>query len=70
MLFRKIISAFSDNHVNPINTLFGEGIELLNVNAGGTYSYHRTVRGKQLKVLADCSISFSFFDCHRQYEYS
>jgi hypothetical protein len=35
-----IISVFSENHMEPINTVCGQNEELLIVKAGGTYSYH------------------------------
>jgi hypothetical protein len=40
MLFRKII-AYSKNHVKLINTLCGQNAQLLNIKAGGTYSYQK-----------------------------
>jgi hypothetical protein len=40
MLFREIIAIYSENHMKPINTLCGQNVELVNVWAGGTYSYH------------------------------
>jgi hypothetical protein len=39
MLFKKIIAVYSENHTKPINTLCGQSAELLNVKAGGTYTY-------------------------------
>jgi hypothetical protein len=39
MLFKEIIAIYSDNHMEPINTISVENVELLVVKAGGTYSY-------------------------------
>jgi hypothetical protein len=33
------------NHMKPILILYGQNAELLNVTAGGTYSYHCTFKG-------------------------
>jgi hypothetical protein len=38
MLFKEIITVYSENHTKPINTLCEQNEEL--VIAGGTYSYH------------------------------
>jgi hypothetical protein len=40
MLFKGIITVYSENHMKPMNTLCGQKAELLNVKAGGTYNYH------------------------------
>jgi hypothetical protein len=40
MLFRETITVYYENHMKPTNTFSGENAELLNVRAGGTYSYH------------------------------
>jgi hypothetical protein len=34
-----------ENHAKPINTFYGQNVELLNVKAGGTYSDHCTLKG-------------------------
>jgi hypothetical protein len=39
MLFRKIIAAYSENYTEGIHSC-GQSAELINVKAGGTYSYH------------------------------
>jgi hypothetical protein len=41
-LFRKI-AVYSENHTTPIDTLGGKIAELLNVKAGGAYSYDQYV---------------------------
>jgi hypothetical protein len=40
MLFRKINAAYSGNHMKPINIHCGQNAVLLNIKAGGKYSYH------------------------------
>jgi hypothetical protein len=39
MLFKEIFAVYFENPKKPINTLCGKNAELLNVKAGGTYSY-------------------------------
>jgi hypothetical protein len=41
---REIITLYSDNHKKPINTLFIQNAELLNVKAGGKYSHHGALK--------------------------
>jgi hypothetical protein len=36
ILFREIITVYSENHKQPINTLCGQNAEILNVEVGGT----------------------------------
>jgi len=38
MLYREIIAVCSQIHTKHINTLCGQNVELLNVEAGSTYS--------------------------------
>jgi hypothetical protein len=45
MLFREIIAVYSENHMESINTLCEQNVELLNVKAGGRYSYHCALKG-------------------------
>jgi hypothetical protein len=45
LLFRKIITAYSENHTKAINTFCEQNLELLNIKPGGTYSYHRVLKG-------------------------
>jgi hypothetical protein len=40
MLFKEIIVFYSEKHMKPVNTPFGQNAEILIVKAGGTYSYH------------------------------
>jgi hypothetical protein len=40
MLFKKITAVHSENHMKPINTLYGQNVELLIVKVSGTNSYH------------------------------
>ena len=37
MLYREIIAVCSQIHTKHINTLFGQNVELLNINPGGMY---------------------------------
>jgi hypothetical protein len=39
MLFKDIIPAYTENHMNIV-----EKAELFVVNVGGTYSYHRVLK--------------------------
>ena len=43
MLGREIIAVFL--HKKHINTLCGQKVELVNVEPGGTYSYHWALKG-------------------------
>jgi hypothetical protein len=45
-LFKEIIAVYSENHIKPTNRLCGQNAELLNVKAGGTYSYQRVLKGQ------------------------
>ena len=40
MLYREIIAVCSEIHTKHINTLCGQNIQRVNVNAGGTHTYH------------------------------
>jgi hypothetical protein len=42
MLTREIITVYFEHHTTPISVLCGQNAELLNVTAGGTYSYNCT----------------------------
>ena len=50
MLYREIIAVCSQIHTKHINTLCGQNVELLNVQPGGTYSYHRAVQGYLYRI--------------------
>jgi hypothetical protein len=45
MLYREIIAVCSEIHTKHINALCGQNVELLNVEAGGTYNYHWALKG-------------------------
>jgi hypothetical protein len=45
ILFREIIAVFCDNHAKPSTTFCGQNAELRIIKAGGTYSYHWTLKG-------------------------
>jgi hypothetical protein len=45
MLFRQIITVYSENYMDMINTLCGQIAEFMNIQAGGTYSYHWDLKG-------------------------
>jgi hypothetical protein len=40
MLFRKITAAYFKNHKKLTNVHCGQNAKLLNIKAGGMYSYH------------------------------
>jgi hypothetical protein len=46
MLFKKIIAVYSGNHTKLINALCGQNSELLFIKSGGTYSYHKALKGQ------------------------
>jgi hypothetical protein len=48
MLFKEIITVYSENNTKLINTLYGQNAEILNVKAGGTYNYHSALKGYTL----------------------
>jgi hypothetical protein len=45
MLYSEIIAVCSQIHTKHINTLCGQNVKFLNVEPGGTYSYHWTLNG-------------------------
>jgi hypothetical protein len=45
MLFREIITVYSENHKKPVNILFGNNTELLNVEACDR-PYHWVINGQ------------------------
>jgi hypothetical protein len=45
MMLKDIIAVYSENYTKPINTPCGQNTELLNVKAGGTYSYDWALYG-------------------------
>jgi hypothetical protein len=46
MLFKAIITVFSENHTKLTNTICGQNAELLIImKAGGTYGYHWALKG-------------------------
>jgi hypothetical protein len=45
MLFREIITVYTDSHVKTLNKLGGINSELLNIIAAGTYNYHQALNG-------------------------
>ena len=50
MLYREVIAVCSQIHTKHINTLCGQNVELLNIQPGGTHSYHRTVLGYLYRI--------------------
>jgi hypothetical protein len=44
MLFRKIITVYSENHTKPINTFYGQNSEELNVKAGASKGQTTSVK--------------------------
>ena len=45
ILYTEIIAFCSQIHTKHINALYGQNVDLLNVNPGGTYSDHWTLEG-------------------------
>jgi hypothetical protein len=45
-MFRKVIAVYCENHAKHINTLCGQNAESFNIEAGGMYGYHRSLKGK------------------------
>jgi hypothetical protein len=50
MLFKEIITVYSENHTKPINIHSRQNAELLNVKIGGICSYHWEIRVKECDV--------------------
>jgi hypothetical protein len=44
VLFKKIITVYSEDHMKLINTCSVSNVELLIVKAGGIYSYYRVLK--------------------------
>jgi hypothetical protein len=47
MLYREIITVYSQTHIKHINTLCGQNVELLSVKPGGTYSNQSGLDGSR-----------------------
>jgi len=45
MLYREITAVYSQIHIEHINTLCGQNVELLNVKRCGKYSDHWALKG-------------------------
>jgi hypothetical protein len=45
MFYSEIIAVCSEIHTKHKNTLCGQNVEYFNVEAGGTYTNHYTLRG-------------------------
>jgi hypothetical protein len=63
-LFKEIIAVYTADHTT-INTLCGKNAELLNVKAGGTYSYHYTFSGEVPSFYTEVGIGY--FDTSESY---
>jgi hypothetical protein len=46
LLFREIISVYSENRTKHVNTLCGQNAECFNVKVHGTYNNRFTSKGK------------------------
>jgi hypothetical protein len=44
MLFKEIIAVNNENHKEPINTLWGQNTESVNVKVAGAYTYYWTLK--------------------------
>jgi hypothetical protein len=40
MLLKEVTAVYSQYHMTPINTLYGQNSQLLIITAGDTHSYH------------------------------
>jgi hypothetical protein len=62
LLFKEIISFYSENNTKPINTHSGKRAELLNVKAAGIYLYRYALHRRQNYIwlvklfTVECSI--------------
>jgi hypothetical protein len=45
MLFGERVAVYCENHMENIDTLFGQNAEFRYVKAGGTYSNHKDLKG-------------------------
>jgi hypothetical protein len=45
MLFKEVISVYSENNTKPINTLSWQNAKLLIAKVDGTYNYHWASQG-------------------------
>jgi hypothetical protein len=45
MMFKEIITVYSENHMKPINILCGQNEELMIVKSGSKYSYYWPLKG-------------------------
>jgi hypothetical protein len=45
MLSKEVIALYFEDHTKPIDKLCGQNAELLNVKAGGIYTYHYALNG-------------------------
>jgi hypothetical protein len=45
MLFKEIITVYSENHTKHINTLCGQNAKLQTAKAGGTYTHYWALKG-------------------------
>jgi hypothetical protein len=45
MLFGETVAVYCENHTEHTDTLCGQNVEFLYVNAGGTYSNHWALKG-------------------------
>jgi hypothetical protein len=48
MLFKEIITVYTENHTKPINTKY-----TVNVKVGGTYSYRWEINGELVQESID-----------------
>jgi hypothetical protein len=72
MLFKEIITVYSENRTKTINTLYAQNKELLNIEAGGSYNYDCALKG--ISILSSSSpgllnegrnVTTGWYECRR-----
>jgi hypothetical protein len=56
-LFREMITVYCEIHTEQVNTQRGQNVELINVEAGGTYNYHCALKLIQWRCSEVCIFS-------------
>jgi hypothetical protein len=55
MLFREVITVYSENHMKSINALCRQNSELIIIKSGGTYSYYWLKGLNVYRYIQGCS---------------
>jgi hypothetical protein len=59
-LFKEIIAVYSENHTKLTNTYCEQNAKLLNIRAGGIYSYHWNLEGQTTAVMKQFTFEYDF----------